>query len=136
MSINNDIDTEILYTDPLTQKTRPAWLVEAVDRLLYKVRHKDIWEIVEFAVNFWARKNPVEHRKFLEANKRYRDSRKKDTGATDSNSLRATVNIPRDISYILEKIAAHKIKEYKGGSLKFWRDFARRYPGFAAAEKI
>lgn len=136
MKLNTDIDTEIIYTDPLTMKSYPSWQVEAVDQLLYKIRHKDIWEICDFAIKVWARKNPTEHVKFLEANKRHRDSRKHETGRTDSMFMRGVVNIPSDISYLLNKMAKHKIQDYKGGELQFWRDFARRYPGFAGAEKI
>lgn len=132
--INNDIDTSILYTDPLTMKTYPAWLVEAVDNLLYKIRHKNIWEICDFAIRVWERKNPTEAKKFYEAQEAFRNSRRSDTGSSKSKWIRGTVNIPSDISYLLTKFADHKIEEY--GRLKFWRDFAERYPGFAAANKI
>jgi len=132
--MNNDIDKSILYTDPLTMKSYPAWLVDAVDQLLYKIRHKDIWEIVEFAIKVWEKKNPTEAKKFYKAQEEFRNSRLKDTGASKSNWIRGTVNIPSDISYLLFKFADHKIEDY--GKLKFWRDFASRYPGFSAANKI
>lgn len=136
MNINNDIDTEILYTDPLTEKTYPAWLVEAVDQLLYKIRHKSIWDLCDFAIKIWAKKNPQEHKRWMKWNDEYRKSRKKETGATDSNSLRGLVNIPSDISYVLRKFGQHKIDDYPGGETQFWRDFVKRYPGFGASEKV
>lgn len=132
--MNNDIDKSILYTDPLTMKSYPAWMVTAVDALLYKIRHKNIWEICDFAISVWEKKNPTEAKKFLKAQEAYRNSRDKGTGATKSNWLRGTVNIPSDIAYLLEKFAKHKIEEY--GRLEFWREFAKRYPGFASAKKI
>lgn len=115
-------------------KSYPAHLVEAVDQLLYKIRHKNVWEICDFAIKVWERKNPVEARRFLKAQKEYKESRKNKFASTDSKWLRHNVNIPSDISYILEKFAKHKIDDY--GRQKFWRDFARRYPGFSSAEKI
>jgi hypothetical protein len=132
--INNDIDNSLLYTDPLTLKSYPAWLVQAVDTLLYKIRHKDIWEICDFAISFWAKKNPREYRLFLDANKRFKLSRKNKFASTESMDMRQLAHIPSDVSYILDKIAGHKIEEY--GKLKFWRAFAKRYPGFSTAEKV
>jgi hypothetical protein len=129
----NDIDEEILYTDPLTQKTRPMWLVNAVDQLLLKIRHKDIWEVVEWAINFWARKNPIEHKRFLKAQRDWKSSQKNQFASTDNKSLRSIVNIPSDVSYLLEKFASHKIDDY--GRKKFWVQFAKRYPGFSSGEK-
>jgi hypothetical protein len=134
MTLNNDIDAEMTYMDPLTMKEYPMWLVEAVDQLLLKIRHKDVWEICDFAISVWAKKHPIEHKKFLAANKNYRESRKKKTGATDSNFMRNLVHVPPDISYILNLVAQHKIEDY--GTKKFWREFARRYQGFSNVEKV
>jgi len=134
--LNNDIDFSLTYTDPLTLKTYDAHLVEAVDQLLLKIRHKDIWEIVDFAIKVWAYKNPIEHKKFIKSQKTYRESRKHETGATDSKSLRNLVHIPSDISYLLNKLAKHRIEDYSGGELEFWRAFAKRYPGFSGVQKV
>lgn len=136
MNINNDIDFEITYTDPLTLKTYDPHLVEAVDQLLLKIRHKDIWEIVEWAIKIWAYKNPTEHKLFLDAQKNYKMSRKRETGATDSKFMRNLVHIPSDISYLLNKLAKHRIEDYPGGEMAFWRSLAKRYPGFSGVEKV
>jgi hypothetical protein len=129
----NDIDNEILYTDPLTMKSRPAWLVEAVDQLLMKIRHKNVWEISEWAIRFWAKKNPVEYHKFINAQNEWKKGQKNEFASTKNHSLRQIVNIPSDISYILEKFASHKIDDY--GRKKFWTEFAKKYKGFASGEK-
>lgn len=126
---------EDFYTiDPLSNKTRPTWLVQAVDQLLFKVRNNDIWDTVDLAISVWSRKHPVEYRKFLDANKEYKKSRKNKFASTEDKSFRHLLNLPGEVSYVLEKLAQHRIKEY--GRQKFWREFARRYPGFATAEKI
>lgn len=130
------VDNEILYTDPLTLKSYPAFFVQAVDELLMKVRHKNVWEICDWAIEFWMRKNPTEASRYMEAMKEFRSSRKNQyasTGGGDNIEQRVMVRIPSDISYLLEKIAKHKIDEY--GRTKFWKEFARRYPGFAGGEK-
>lgn len=136
---NNDIDTEFLYTDSLTQKSYPAFMVQAVDELLYKIRHKNIWEICDWAIEFWMKKNPSEAKKYLEAVKEHQKSRKTEFASTGGDgtgrmNVREIVHIPPDISYLLEKIARHKIEDF--GRLKFYKEFARRYPGFAGGEKL
>lgn len=127
---------EIMAFDPLTQQTYPAWMGEAVDQLLLKIRHKDVWEIVEFAIAFWMKKNPVEYKKYLDSVQKHRDSRRDKFASFKDKNIRTRelVHIPSDISYILEKIAYHKIEEY--GRLKFYKEFAKRYPGFRGGEKL
>lgn len=131
---NNDIDKEFIYTDPLTQKSYPSYMVQAVDDLLYKVRHKTLWDIVEWCIEFWMKKHPVEHKKYLKAVKEHQQSRKNKFASTKDKQFRELVHIPSDISYLLEKIARHKIEDY--GRLKFYKEFAKRYPGFRGGEKI
>lgn len=106
----------------------------AVDKLLKSVRHKNIWEIVDFCIMVWAKKHPEDHKKFLKEAQNYKKSRKKETGATQDNTRRTLVAIPHEIDYLLQKIAKHRIEEY--GRTKFYRDFAKRYPGFRTSEKL
>lgn len=126
--------SDLLYIDPLTQKEYPQWMVSAVDQLLYKIANKDIWEIVEWALQFWAKKNPDDYKLYLDAVEKYRKSRKNKFASTKEKQLRELVYFPNDVSYILEKIASHRIEEY--GREKFTKEFARRYPGFRAAEVL
>ena len=118
----------LIYTDILTGKSYPAWLVTAVDELILKVRKKDIWQIVEFCLEIWAKKNPKEYKKFMQMQTEYRKQRKNKYASTDSKWLRELVNVPREFKYLITKIAQHRIDEY--GEHKFWRDFSRKYPGF------
>lgn len=112
----------------------PAWLSEAVDELLFKVRKKDIWEIVEFCIQIWATKYPTEHKKFLKEMKSYKSGRLNKFSATKSLHMRELVSLPRELNFLLDKIAADKIADY--GPKKFWRELATRYPGFSPAEKV
>lgn len=124
----------LLYTDPLTQRTVPAWMSTAVDELLYKVRHKNIWEIVDFCIEMWAKKYPVEHKKFLKEMASFKKNRANKFASSETKSMRQLVELPRDVNYLLDKIASHKIADY--GEKKFWREFARRYPAFSPAQSI
>ena len=125
---------DILYTDPLTLKTYPAWMSIAVDELLLKVRHKDIWEIVDFAIAIWAKKYPVKHKQYLRDMAAYRKNRANKHASNKTKSMRQLVELPREINYLLNKIASHRIEDY--GEKKFWREFAKRYPAFSPAKKI
>lgn len=131
-SLNQDVDSGFYYTDPLTQKSYPAWMVTAVDELIYKIRHKDIWEITDFCIAIWAKKYPKEHKAYLNTMKRFRANRKNEYGSTESHTWRNLVEVPQEITYLLNKIASHKIEDY--GTQKYWRDFAKRYPGFRGGD--
>ena len=109
-------------------------MVEAVDQLIGKIRHKSVWDIVDFCIEIWAKKFPTEHKKFLEEMKRFRANRKNQYGATESRSLRNLLSVPPEVTYLLYKIASHKIEDY--GTTKFWRDFAKRYPAFRGGDKF
>jgi hypothetical protein len=126
--------SDILYHDPISGRDVPTWMSVAVDELLYKVRHKDIWQIVDFCIEIWAKKYPQEHKKFLDEMKRYKANRLNKFSSTKNNSQRELVNLPREIDYLLDKLAADKIVEYE--PKKFYRELARRYPGFSPASSI
>lgn len=125
---------DLIYHDPVTDKVYPAWLSEAVDELLYKVRKKGIWEIVDFCIEIWATKYPTEHKKYLTEMKKYKSNRLNKFASTKSKVYRELISLPREMNFLLDKIAADKIADY--GPQKFWREMARRYPGFSPAEKI
>jgi hypothetical protein len=127
------VGTSITYKDPLSGKEYPSWMVEAVDQLLFKIRHKSIWEIVDFCIEVWAKKNPKDYQDYFKYMKRYRASRKNKYGSTKDKSIRSLVQVPRELTGILNKIAIHRIEEY--GEDKFWKDFAKKYPGFRGGEK-
>lgn len=132
--LNQDVDAKFYYTDPLSQKSYPAWMVQAVDELIYKVRHKSVWEITDFCLEIWAKKYPTEHKEYLKFMARYRANRKNKHGSTDNKTWRSLVEVPQELTYLLNKIASHKIEEY--GTQKYWREFAKRYPGFRGGEKF
>lgn len=125
---------DVQHYDPLTGRETPAWLSKAVDELIYKVRKKDIWEIVEFCIAIWAKKHPVEHKKFLEEMKEFRKQRANKFASSKTKAHRGLVELPAEINFLLDKIAPHRIAEY--GPKKFWREFARRYPAFSHGEAI
>jgi len=133
-AVNSDVDPNFYYTDVLTQKTYPSWMVAAVDELIYKVRHMNIWKIVDFCIDIWAKKHPKEHKLFLKDMVAYRKNRKNSTSSTDSKSMRELAIVPREITFLLDKIAFDKINDY--GKKKFWREFSKRYPGFRPGEKF
>lgn len=132
--LNSDIDADFLYTDPLTQKTYPTWMVAAIDELLYKIRHKPIWEIVDFCLGIWAKKYPKDYKVFLKDMEEFRKNRRTETASNQSGSMRNLVEVPRELTFLLNKIASHKIQDY--GEHKFWRDFAKRYPAFRGGTKF
>jgi hypothetical protein len=124
-----------LYTyDTLADKQRPAWMVEAVDRLLAKVKKQNLWKIVDFCIDIWAKRYPKEHKEYLKALSRYRANRKNEYGATKNKAWRELGVIPPLIYYLLNKIAFDKIEVY--GKTRFYREFAKRYPGFRGGTKF
>jgi hypothetical protein len=125
---------DLVYFDPISQKIRDPMLVEAVDTLIYKVRHKSLWEIFEFCFKVWAKKNPDEYTKYLHELAVYKKGRKNKFASTQNKSLRELVILPRDITYLLNKVALDRIEEY--GEKKFYRELARRYPVFSPATSI
>lgn len=126
--------TDILYNDPITGRQTPAWLSTAVDELIYKIRHKDIWQIFEFCIEIWAKKYPSEHKKYLAEMKKYKANRLNKYGSTKNKFMRELVSLPRELNFLLDKLAADKIVDY--GPKKFWREVARRYPGFSPVENV
>lgn len=132
--LGNSIKSEPLHLDPLTGRVAPAWMVAAVDELLVKVRHMDVWKIVDFCIEIWAKKYPTDHKKYLDEMKKYRANRKNKYSSTKTMWLRELVIAPQELTYLLNKVASHRIEEY--GTAKFWRDFSRKYPGFRPGEKF
>jgi hypothetical protein len=125
---------DILYQDPITDKVYPAWLSTAVDELIYKVRHKSIWQVVDFCLKIWETKYPEEHKRYIQEMARYKNNRLNKFASTESKSLREIISLPREVNYLLDKLASDKIADY--GPKKFWLEFARRYPKLSPAEKI
>lgn len=109
-------------------------MVEAVDKLIFKVKNQDIWKIVDFCLKVWATRNPVEHKEYLKELARYRKTRANKYAATKDHVWRELVIIPPLLNYLLEKIAFDRIENY--GRKKFYREFARRYPGFRPGERL
>jgi hypothetical protein len=124
----------IYYTDPITQKTYPADVVQMVDHLLVKIRHKPIWEIVEFCLMIWAKRYPTEYKEYLSAMKDYREARANEYASTKNKWTAEIVKMPPMLHYLLTIIAGHKIQDY--GEKKFYQKFAKKYPGFSPASKI
>ncbi len=126
---------DLLYHDPISGRVVPTWLSIAIDELLSKVRHKSVWEIVDFCIDVWAKKYPEEHKKYVAELKKYKSNRLNKFASTKGGAhFRELVVLPREINYLLDKIAADKIADY--GPKKFWRELARRYPGFSPAEQV
>lgn len=125
---------DVIYNDPISGRQVPAWMSTAVDELLYKIRHKNVWEILEFCIEIWAKKYPEDHKKFLNDMKSHKTNRLNKYASSKTNSMRELVYLPKEINYLLDKIAADKIIDY--GPKKFWRELARRYPGFSPAQNV
>jgi hypothetical protein len=120
--------------DPITGKEYPAWLSVAVDELVYKIRKRSLWDVVDFCLLIWKTKYPKEHNEYLKEMREYKANRKNKYASTKTNVYREVVILPREVNYLLDKFAADKIADY--GPKKFWRNFARRYPVLSPAETI
>jgi len=120
--------------DPLTGKEYPAWLSTAVDELVYKIRHKSVWEVVDFCLAIWKQKYPTEYKAYLKEMKEYKKERANKYASSKSNTYREVVMLPREVNFLLDKFASDKIADY--GPKKFWRNFARRYPALSPADVI
>lgn len=123
-----------ITVDPLSGREYPAWLLTAVDELVYKIRHKTVWEVVDFCVLVWKTKSPGEYEQHLKEMKEYKRNRLNKHASSKSKVYREVVMLPPEVNYLLDKFAADKIADY--GPKKFWRAFAKRYPHLSPAEKI
>jgi hypothetical protein len=119
---------------PIGNKLYPSWVVEGVDTLLSKIDSQPIWVTVDFIIQLWARKNPAEAKAFFSAQEAFKQSRKRKTGASKDESFRNLVHIPPEVKLLLDKLLVYQIQEM--GELTFYRQFAKRYPGFSSVEKI
>lgn len=117
----NDIDV-IQYG-----KVYPASAVQMVDALLKKVQTKPTWEGIEFIVNIYLRKYP-------EYNKKVEQNLINEYASTKDKSMRKLLSMPPDLKSLIEYFYQDRITET--GEIKFWREFAKRYPVFSQAVKI
>lgn len=120
--------------DPISDTTRPAWAVEAVDEYFKKAKTLPLWDVVDHIVDRWLNIHPEQAKDFLAANKEQREGKKNKYGATKDYSLRHVAEIPGEIMIFFDRLIPERIEDY--GKQKFMRDFVKRYPGFRAAEKI
>lgn len=126
--------SDLLVADSFSNKLRPAWVVEAADNLIWKVRNKDIWESIDFLLEVWKRKNPQEAARFGDAVRDTTSSRRNEHASSETKSLRYLLELPQEIHAALDFFFAEKINEM--GKNNFFREFARRYPFFKVAERI
>jgi len=132
--ITSTTANEPITVDPLSGREYPAWLLTAVDELVYKIRHKTIWEVVDFCLQIWKQKYPAEYNEYLKEMKEYKKNRLNKHAATKSKVYREVIMLPREVNYLLDKFASDKIADY--GPKKFWRAFAKRYPALSPASSI
>lgn len=119
---------------PVGNTIRPLWVVEGVDNLLAKINSQDIWISVDFILRIWAKRFPEEAKQFFIDQKKFRENRRTNTGATKNKAARTLVNIPPLVKHLLEKLLEPQIEAM--GKLTFYREFSTRYPGFANYRKL
>lgn len=124
------LDLEI----PVGNKTRPLWVVEGVDKLLSKIDSQDIWTTVDFIIKVWSRRFPAEAKQFFIEQDRYRDSRANDYASNKAQTFRSLVSLPPLVSHLFEKLLTKQIEAYD--KKKFYREFSKKYPGFANYRKL
>lgn len=118
----------------ISNKIYPSWAVKAVDNLLLKVKKQGLWGTLDFVIDIWLKKNPETAKKFISERKSISSSRRTNTASSKTKSLRYLVEIPYEISYVIDFFFQREVKEM--GTKRFWREFSRRYPLFKVPEKI
>lgn len=99
--------------------------IKAVDALLQKVETKPMWEVIEFLVEIFLRRNPE-----------YADKVSRpllnDVGATQDKSFRHLASIPASLMDLIDYFYRDNIDSI--GRKKFMREFVKRYPVFGVGK--
>lgn len=110
-------------------KVYPAWAYEAVEKLLEKIRGKNMWEVVSFLVEVYEKRDPEGTKKRQEAMAQRRKNLKNRWGANKRKDMRHLVSIPAD----LKDLMSFFLTDFD--NVDFWRQFAKRYPQYSVPER-
>ena len=123
----------MLVWDSISGKFRPAWVVQLVDYFFTKLKTKPVWETIEFFVKTWEKLYPQEAKEFYSSIKEIQQTRAKPTASSKSKNIRYLAEIPARVKYLIDKFLDDKVNT---NSVKFMREFAKRFPQFKVPEKI
>lgn len=110
-------------------KVRPAWAVEAVERLLQKVRRKNLWDVVDFLVSVFEKRFPEYSKARYTELKERRKRLKNPYASNKEKDLRHLVSIPVPLKDLMD----YFLEDYE--NKEFWREFAKRYPQYSVPER-
>jgi len=125
-----DIDTFSKDIVAVTNnKIRPAWAVEAVEKLLQKVKKKNLWDVIDFLVKVFEKRFPeyskARHAELKERRKNLRNPH----ASNKAKDLRHLISIPVPLKDLFD----YFLEDYE--NKEFWREFARRYPQYSVPER-
>ena len=135
--VYNGLMNDLLITDQshpdIPPQMRPEWAVKAVDHLMKMVKEKPMWEVIDFIVSVWAKKED----RVADFEKQKDEMKQTRANAFASNAdmnLRYLAEIPMEISDLIENFYSEDISAM--GKKEFWREFVKRYKYFQISEKL
>lgn len=114
-------------------KMRPASAVKAVDHLLKMTKEKSMWEVIDFIISIWAKKEDLV-KEYDKEKALIKATRANEFASNKEMNLRYMAEIPVEIMDVLDMFYKDKIDEM--GKKKFWTDFCKKYPYFQIADKL
>lgn len=124
--------SDLILLDPLTGKEREAWVYQAADLLIKKMKREGLWGTMDYYFKIWCNKNP-ELVKTYEFNRDgMRETRRNKHASFENKSNRLLLQIPGEFIDFAEKYFPKEVMEI--GRHKFMQMVARRYPLFKIPE--
>ena len=111
-------------------KVRSLQDIKAVDVLLEKVKHKDMWEVIGFIVQVFEKRYPEYSKSIQNANIDRRKRLIRGTASNKSHGMRHLISMPPQLKDLMDFF----LEDYENPG--FWREFARRFPQYKVPERI
>lgn len=120
----------------------PSWAVRATDRFMELCKEKSMWEMLDFIVVVWMKKNvknSAELKKYVDSlrstrKNKYASTEKKTRYGTDLGGQRHLGEIPKEIALVIEMFYSEDVESI--GTRRFYYLFFKRYPVFRVADKL
>lgn len=127
------MNENMLVWDSISGKFRPAWVIQIVDQFFTKLNDKPVWETIDFFIKTWEKLYPQEVTEFYSSIKEIQKTRARPTASSKSKDIRYLAEVPARVKYLIDKFLEDRVNT---NSVKFMREFAKRYPQFKVPSKI
>lgn len=127
---------DISITPKDIYNVRPAYAVNAVDRLERLKQENKTWEAIELIVQLWVKSRPQEYKSYLidiSDTKATMKDKKFGTTKTKGSNLRRILDIPEWVFYVIRMLyTPQELPMNKA----FYRAWGRKFPKMLVVEKL